>query len=85
MSEIYEVFIRSSFFKYIFMTASKSKKVKLQPKHLALVYGQKIVPSLKISGVWLEELGVKAGDMVSITTREQLLIIEPLGYGDQRD
>lgn len=67
------------------MTTSKPKKVKLQPKHRALVYGQKVVPSLKISGVWLEKLGFKAGDMVSITTREQLLIIGPLSHGDQRD
>lgn len=27
---------------------NKPKKVKLQPKHRALVYGQKVVPSLKI-------------------------------------
>jgi hypothetical protein len=66
------------------MAASKPKKVKLQPKHRALVYGQKVVPSLKISGVWWE-LGFKAGAMVSITTREQLLIIEPLSDGDQRN
>lgn len=67
------------------MAASKPKKVKLQPKHRALVYGQKVVPSLKISGVWLEELGFKAGAMVSITTRKQLLIIEPVSNGDQRN
>jgi toxic protein SymE len=67
------------------MTAPKPKKVKLQPKHRALVYGQKVVPSLMISGVWLEELGFKAGEMVSITTREQLLIIEPVSDGDQRN
>lgn len=67
------------------MAVPKPKKIKLQPKLRAVAYAQKIVPSLKISGVWLEKLGFKAGDMVSITTREQLLIIEPLGYGDQRD
>ena len=54
------------------------KKVKLQPKHRALVYGQKVVPSLYLSGVWLEALGFKVGDRVSITPRELLLIIEPL-------
>lgn len=67
------------------MLPLKSKKVKLQPRHRALVYGQKVVPSLMISGVWLEELGFKAGAMVSITTREQLLIIEPVSDGDQRN
>lgn len=58
----------------------KPKKVKLQPKHRVLVYGQKVVPSLMISGVWF-----KAGAMVSITTREQLLIINPVSDGDQRN
>lgn len=33
---------------------------------------------LNVSGAWLEELGFKVGDIVSITTREKLLIIEPL-------
>jgi bifunctional DNA-binding transcriptional regulator/antitoxin component of YhaV-PrlF toxin-antitoxin module len=42
------------------------------------LYGQKIVPSLYMSGVWLEALGFKIGDQVSITTRERLLIIEPV-------
>ncbi len=60
------------------MPAKKSKQVKLQPKYRALVYGQKIVPELKLSGVWLEELGFKPGELVSITTREELLIITTL-------
>ena len=37
----------------------------------------KEVPQLRMSGVWIEQLGFKVGDMVSITTREKLLIIEP--------
>ena len=55
-----------------------SKKVKLQPKLRQLAYSEKIVPELKISGVWLEEIGFKAGDIVNITIREELLIIQPL-------
>lgn len=55
-----------------------SKKVKLQPKLRQLAYSEKIVPELKISGVWLEEIGFKAGDTVNITVREELLIIQPL-------
>ena len=54
-----------------------AKKVKLQPKHRQLAYSTKIVPELKISGVWLEEIGFKAGDTVNITVREELLIIQP--------
>lgn len=56
----------------------KTKQIKLQPKHREASCGQKIVPWLNVSGAWLEELGFKAGDIVSITTREKLLIIEPL-------
>jgi len=54
-----------------------SRKVKLQPKLRQLAYSEKIVPELKISGVWLEEIGFKAGDTVNITVREELLIIQP--------
>ena len=54
----------------------KIKQVKLQPKHRALLWGEKIVPELKLSGLWLEELGFKAGGLVNITVREKLMIIE---------
>jgi len=60
------------------MATQNHKQVKLQPRHRALSYGQKIVPELKISGVWLERLGFKAGESVSITVREELLIIQPV-------
>ena len=36
----------------------------------------KEVPQLRISGVWVEELGFKVGETVNITTRDRLLIIE---------
>jgi toxic protein SymE len=56
-----------------------TKKVKLQPKHRQLSWGnQKIVPWLTISGVWLEQHGFKAGQMVSITIEQNQLIIKPL-------
>jgi len=60
-----------------------SKKVKLQPKYRQLAYRVKIVPELKISGVWLEALGFEAGQMVSITTRKQKLIIKPESNGNK--
>lgn len=61
------------------MATRNDKQVKLQPKHRALAWGnQKTVPWLTVSGVWLEELGFNIGDTVRITTREKLLIIEPL-------
>lgn len=56
---------------------------KQKPRQLK-VYGlnrssdNKEVPQLRISGVWIEQLGFKVGDTVSITTRDRLLIIEPI-------
>jgi toxic protein SymE len=62
--------------KIFFRMAKKDQKqVKLQPKYRALTYGQKTVPELKLSGVWLEKLGFRAGEKVNIIIREQELII----------
>ncbi len=36
------------------------------------------VPSLKLSGVWLEEAGFKSGTTVQVTVKEKELIIRPL-------
>ena len=38
----------------------------------------KAVPQLILSGLWVEELGFKIGETVNITTRDRLLIIEPV-------
>ncbi len=38
----------------------------------------KEVPQLRISGIWIEELGFKVGDTINIITRDRLLIIEPI-------
>jgi hypothetical protein len=72
-------------FKIIFMAASKPKKVKLQPKHRALVYGQKVVPWLSVSGVWLEQAGFNVGDQVEIVVIGNQLIINQVSDGDQRN
>lgn len=36
------------------------------------------VPELRLTGHWFRELGFDIGDRVSITTREKLLIIQPI-------
>ena len=38
----------------------------------------KEVPQLRISGIWIEQLGFKVGETVNVTTRDRLLIIEPI-------
>lgn len=60
------------------MATVNNRKIKLQPRYRESSGGLQIVPWLTVSGVWLQELGFKAGDTVRITTREKLLIIEPL-------
>lgn len=67
------------------MSRIRSRRIKLHARYRELSCGQKIVPWLNISGVWLEELGFKVGDTLSITTREKLLIIEPLPEGAQKE
>ncbi len=59
------------------MSDQHIKSVKLQPRFRALVFGQKIVPELKISGVWLEAQGFHAGQTVEITIHQGELIIRP--------
>ncbi len=59
--------------------AKTTRKRKLQAEHHPRAYkGEKIVPSLHLAGVWLEQHGFKPGDQVEITTREKLLIIQPV-------
>ena len=62
------------------MLISNNRQIKLQPKHRD---NGTVVPWLNISGVWLEELGFNVGDTVKITTRDRLLIIEPLEGTEQ--
>ena len=55
----------------------KEKQVLLQPSpHYGMPANG--IPMLKISGKWLKEYGFNAGDLVNITVREELLIIQPV-------
>lgn len=63
------------------MATGNSKEVKLQGRSRPCqgsVTGNKEVPWLNVSGVWLEELGFHIGDTIRIIARDKLLIIEPL-------
>ena len=54
------------------------RQIKLQPRHRALSWNKsKVVPSLTLSGGWLEEIGFKTGTKVTILIEENLLIIKP--------
>ena len=54
------------------------RKRKLQAEQQPRANQYKTVPSLHLAGVWLAENGFKPGDTVEITTREKLLIIQPV-------
>ena len=41
----------------------------------------KQVPELRLIGCWMDQLGFKAGDRVNVTTREKLIIIQPVKEG----
>lgn len=56
------------------------RKLKIYPKHrtLATSYAGRIVPELRLCGVWLEQSGFKIGEQVQITVKDQEIIIKPL-------
>ena len=56
-----------------------ARKLKIQPKYrsLATSYNGRIVPELRLSGVWLEELGFKVGEQVLLVVSDQEIIIKP--------
>ncbi len=60
------------------------RKLKIQPKYrpLATSYNARIVPELRLSGVWLEELGFKVGEQVLLVVSDQEIIIKPLADGN---
>lgn len=45
-------------------------------------FSSKPVPELRVVGEWFRQLGFDIGDKVTITTRERLLIIQPVQKGD---
>lgn len=58
------------------MAKKDQKQVKLQPKYRSLTWGErKIVPELKLSGIWLEAAGFRPGEKVNIAIKENQLII----------
>ena len=72
------------------MAAENKKRVKVQSKYRpsqsrCMGATGKNVPWLTVSGVWLGEFGFKAGDTVSITSYEKLLVIRLLEEDFQQD
>lgn len=56
----------------------KKKLIKLQPKEMVLESENKIVPELRISGLWLKSNGFNEGEHVEITYGYEYMVIYPL-------
>lgn len=54
-----------------------NRSIRLQSKYVPLAYRQhKEVPELRISGLWLDQCGFHAGDMVDIAIVNGELLIK---------
>ena len=60
------------------MKSPTTRQLKVYQQHRSLSSGTRIVPELRLTGVWIEQLGFKIGETVNITMRDRLLIIEPI-------
>ncbi len=65
------------------MSKKTNRHLRISGKHRSSDY--KAVPELRLSGNWFKQLGFDIGTQVRVTTREQLLIIEPVSDGNNRD
>lgn len=60
------------------------RKLKIYPKYrpLSSGYSSRVVPELRLCGVWLEQLGFKVGEQVRITVKEHEIVIKPSPNGN---
>lgn len=63
------------------MAEQQIRNAKLQQKYRSLSYGERTVPELRLSGLWLEEQGFRAGVSVDIKVSRGKLIITPKRNG----
>lgn len=56
------------------------RKLKIYSKYRQSPYSYtgRIVPELRLCGVWLEQSGFKIGEQVQITIKDQEIIIKPV-------
>lgn len=55
------------------MAKNQDRSLKINSNHR----DNQQVPELRLTGLWMKELGFNVGERVTITTREQLLVIAP--------
>lgn len=56
------------------------RKLKVYPKYRseASSHSARIVPELRLCGVWLERSGFRIGEQVQVTIKDQEIIIKPM-------
>ena len=69
--------------KQIPMSKKTERHLRISSKHYSSNY--KVVPELRLAGDWFKALGFEIGTQVRVTTKEQLLIIEPMHNGNSED
>jgi toxic protein SymE len=57
------------------MTMANSRKLKIHTKHQARAFGGTTIPEIRLEGKWLDKLGFKEGQMVSIEQKKNKLTI----------
>jgi toxic protein SymE len=58
------------------MTMANSRKLKVYSKYQARAYGKAAtIPEIRLLGKWLDRLGFKEGQMVTIDQKKNKLII----------
>lgn len=64
-----------------------SRKLKVYPKYrpLASSYTGRMVPELRLCGLWLEQSGFKIGEQVQVVIKNQEIIIKPAYAGASAD
>lgn len=74
--KVSDIFVSYSYLKTFFdMATQETRKAKLQQKYRSLSYGSKFVPELRLSGVWLEELGFIGGQKLDVNISRGKLVI----------
>ena len=53
----------------------KTKTLKVNKRFRKLVYGNYFTPEIRMSGKWLEEIGLEIGDQVTVTIKNNTLSI----------
>ena len=61
------------------MSTKSNRQIKVYQQYRPLSYGTRMVPVLRLSGVWLEQAGFGVDDTVNITVKEKELIIKVIG------